>query len=100
MSFWASSYDEELPVPGLTVRFVRSIEDVTAQILGNVPSISGEQERAKIVAENIAALKKELEAENEGMSIQILPFFGGNQYFAFVMEVFRDIRLVGTPPRR
>ena len=96
--FWASSYDEELPVPGLTVRFVRSIEDVTAQILGNVPSISGEQERAKIVAENIAALKKELEAENEGMSIQILPFFGGNQYFAFVMEVFRDIRLVGTPP--
>ena len=96
--FWASSYDEELPVPGLTVRFVRSIEDVTAQILGNVPSSSGEQERAKIVAENIAALKKELEAENEGMSIQILPFFGGNQYFAFVMEVFRDIRLVGTPP--
>ena len=96
--FWASSYDEELPVPGLTVRFVRSIEDVTAQILGNVPSISGEQERAKIVAENIAALKKELESENEGMSIQILPFFGGNQYFAFVMEVFRDIRLVGTPP--
>ena len=69
--FWASSYDEELPVPGLTVRFVRSIEDVTAQILGNVPSISGEQEHAKIVAENIAALKKELEAENEGMSIQI-----------------------------
>ena len=96
--FWASSYDEELPVPGLTVRFVRSIEDVTAQILGNVPSISGEQERAKIVDENIAALRKELEAQNEGMSIQILPFFGGNQYFAFVMEVFRDVRLVGTPP--
>ena len=96
--FWASSYDEELPVPGLTVRFVRSIEEVTAQVVGNVPSISGEQERAKIVGENIASLKEELEAENGGMSIEILPFFGGNQYFAFVMEVFRDVRLVGTPP--
>lgn len=96
--FWASSYDEELPVPGLTVRFVRSIEDVTAQIVGNIPSISGEEARAKAVAENTAALRKELQAKNEGMSIQILPFFGGNQYFAFVMEVFSDVRLVGTPP--
>ena len=96
--FWASSYDEELPVPGLTVRFVRSIEDVTAQIVGNVPSTSGEAERSKIVGENIALVTKELETQNKGMSIQVLPFFGGNQYFAFVMEVFRDVRLVGTPP--
>ncbi|MCI5717498.1 MAG: S46 family peptidase [Alistipes sp.] len=96
--FWASSYDEELPVPGLTVRFVRSIEDVTAQIAGNVPSTSGEAERSKIVGENIALVTKELETQNKGMSIQVLPFFGGNQYFAFVMEVFRDVRLVGTPP--
>ena len=29
---------------------------------------------------------------------QIVEFFGGNQYFAFVYEVFNDIRLVGTPP--
>ena len=96
--FWASSYGEELPVPGLSVRFVRSIEDVTDQIIGNVPSIAGEQERNKIIGENTRALTEKLQAENEGKTIQILPFFGGNQYFAFVFDIFRDVRLVGTPP--
>ena len=43
--FWANSYEEELPVPGLSVRFVRAIEDVTAQMVGNIPSIAGEEER-------------------------------------------------------
>ena len=32
------------------------------------------------------------------MEIQVKSFFGGNRYFAFVMEVFKDIRLVGAPP--
>ncbi len=85
-------------MPGLSVRFVRSIEDVTDQIIGNVPSIAGEQERNKIIGENTRALTEKLQAENEGKTIQILPFFGGNQYFAFVFDIFRDVRLVGTPP--
>ena len=97
--FWASSHDEELPCPGLSVKFVRSIEDVTAEVLGNVPSIAGEVERQQIIRENIKALT---EAKNqtlgESQSYNIVEFFGGNQYFAFVYEVFNDVRLVGTPP--
>ena len=97
--FWANSHAEELPCPGLSVRFVRKIEDVTAQILGNVPSICGEQERAKIVSQNIEGLTKEMNSSlPEGQTSQIVAFFGGNQYFAFVYEVYNDVRLVGTPP--
>ncbi len=97
--FWASSHGEELPVPGLSVRFVVSIEDVTSTILGNVPSIAGEEERQKIVIENTNALVKKMnEGLPEGQQAQVTAFFGGNQYFAFVYETFTDIRLVGTPP--
>ena len=96
--FWASSHEEELPVPGLAVRFVRSIEDVTAQILGNVPSTAVGAEREEMVAANVKGLSEEMKAKNEGMTIQIVPFFGGNQYFAFAYEVYNDVRLVGTPP--
>ena len=97
--FWANSHAEELPCPGLSVRFVRKIEDVTAQILGNVPSICGEQERAKIVSQNIEGLTKEMNSSLlEGQTSHIVAFFGGNQYFAFVYEVYNDVRLVGTPP--
>src|SRR5690606_686482 len=30
--------------------------------------------------------------------ILIRPFFEGNQYFLFVTETYRDVRLVGAPP--
>lgn len=97
--FWANSHAEELPCPGLSVRFVRKIEDVTAQILGNIPSISGEEERSKMVSANINGLSEEMRKDlAEGQTVQIVSFFGGNQYFAFVYEVYNDVRLVGTPP--
>jgi len=96
--FWANNHSEEIPAPGLTVRFIRKISDVTAQITGNIPANAKEEERNKIVAENVKNLQKELKAENSDKEIQIKSFFGGNQFFAFVIETFRDIRLVGTPP--
>ena len=96
--FWAMSNEEELPAPGLTVTFIRRIIDVTPEVLGNIPSIAKGEERSEMEDKNIEALYEKLRAENPGMTINIQPFFGGNQYFAFVMEVYRDIRLVGTPP--
>ncbi|MFR9495561.1 MAG: S46 family peptidase [Rikenellaceae bacterium] len=96
--YWAMSNEEELPAAGLSVKFIRQIVDVTPEIVGNVPSIAQEKERNEIVAKNIAALKKEYEKSNKGMIVGITPFFGGNQYFLFVMEQYDDIRLVGTPP--
>ncbi|MBR6559700.1 MAG: S46 family peptidase, partial [Alistipes sp.] len=97
--FWASSHEEELPCPGLSVKFVRSIEDVTADILGNVPSIAGEQERQQIIRANIQGMTEAKQKDlAESQTYNIVEFFGGNQYFAFVYEVFNDVRLVGTPP--
>ncbi len=96
--YWAMSNEEELPAPGLSVKFIRQIVDVTPDVVGNVPSIALEAERKKIVAKNIEALKKSYEKSNKGMLVGITPFFGGNQYFLFVMEQYNDVRLVGTPP--
>ena len=96
--FWAMSRQEEIPAPGLKVRFIRSISDVTADILGNVPSTAGQQEYERITSENIAGLTASLQEANPGMVVEVKPFFEGNQYFAFVIEVYTDVRLVGTPP--
>lgn len=96
--FWAMSRGEEIPAPGLKVRFIRQIGDVTGDIVGNVPSTAGQEEYDRITAENIASLTERMQQENPGMEIEIKPFFGGNQFFAFVVEVFTDVRLVGTPP--
>ena len=96
--FWAMSRAEEIPAPGLKVRFIRKIVDVTSDVLGAVPDIAGGEERSRLVAEHAEAVKSRFETENPGMEISVKPFFGGNQFFAFVIEVFSDVRLVGTPP--
>lgn len=96
--FWAQSNAEEIPAPGLEIRFVRKIEDVTERVLGNVPSIAGGEEFAGLVKANVKALREELAERNPNREIVVREFFGGNRYFAFVIEVFKDIRLVGTPP--
>ena len=96
--FWAMSRAEEIPAPGLKVRFIRKIVDVTSDVLDAVPDIAGGEERSRLVAEHAEAVKSRFEAENPGMEISVKPFFGGNQFFAFVIEVFSDVRLVGTPP--
>ncbi len=96
--FWAENREGELPAPGLKVRFVRHIIDVTPDVIGNIPSIAGEDEYMTIAEQNIAALTKELEAQYPGMEIIVPSFFGNNQFFAFVYEVYTDVRLVGTPP--
>ena len=96
--FWAMSRAEELPAPGLKVRFIRRIVDVTPDVLGAVPDIAGGGEREELVAGQVKAVSERLAGEDPGMDVEIKSFFGGNQYFAFVIEVFRDVRLVGAPP--
>ena len=96
--FWAMNYAEELPAEGLQVRFVRHIFDVTADIMGTVPSTASQEEYMEIAGANKLALIAKLEEQYPGMDIVIPSFFGGNQFFAFVYETYTDVRLVGTPP--
>ncbi|MBQ8493031.1 MAG: S46 family peptidase [Alistipes sp.] len=96
--FWAKDMTEELPAEGLSVRFVRHIFDVTADIVGNIPSTTSQEEYEMTANANIQAKIEMLEAEYPGMQVIIPGFFGNNQFFAFVHEVYPDVRLVGTPP--
>ena len=96
--FWAMNNAEELPAEGLSVRFVRHIFDVTADIVGNIPSTASEQEFQIMATANKQAKIAELEAQYPGYDIIIPGFFGNNQFFAFAHETYTDVRLVGTPP--
>ncbi|MDR1757719.1 MAG: S46 family peptidase [Bacteroidales bacterium] len=99
--FWAKNYADEIPVRGLTVTFLARMEDVTSRVLQGVSDYHGEQEREKIIQRNIAGIEQEAKGENfkeTGITATVKPFFYGNQYFLFVNKVFRDVRIVGTPP--
>lgn len=95
--FWAMNRSEELPNPGLTVSFLIRMEDVTAQALKGVSEKMSQQEReAKIKANSAKLIEKA--TKNTHYDATVEPFYYGNQYFLFVYEKFRDIRLVAAPP--
>ena len=51
--FWARTRAEELPNEGLTVTFMRRMEDVTQQVLEGVTDTMDEKERQTIIDNNI-----------------------------------------------
>ncbi|HOK25971.1 MAG TPA: S46 family peptidase [Bacteroidales bacterium] len=95
--FWAMSREEELPNPGLTVTFLKWMEDVTEQVLKGVTESMSPDERDRVINQNISEIRRKA-VEGTNYSAVVRPFFMGNQYFLFVNETFRDVRLVGAPP--
>lgn len=95
--FWAYKMEEELPNPGVVVTFVVKIDDVTTKIVDGVTSLPTEADKQKKIQENIAALTKSYPKE-AWQDILVRSFYDGNQYLLFVVENFKDIRLVGAPP--
>jgi len=95
--FWARNNAEEIPNPGLFVTFIIRIDDVTKQVLNGVTKSMDEKERQSTIDKNIAELRKNVKKENYQDSF-IRAFFEGNQYFLFVTETYKDVRLVGAPP--
>jgi hypothetical protein len=96
--FWAMSRGEEIPAPGLSVTFVRRMEDVSERVLGSVSELGVGPVRDSLVEVNVASLEREYEGRYPDYGVEVRSFMGGNQYFAIVTERFTDVRLVGTPP--
>ena len=95
--FWAGSFAEELPSPGTTVTLLIRMEEVTAKILAGTDDKMNQLQRNEIIRQNISKVEKETIAGTH-YEAKVRPFFYGNQYYLFVNEVFRDVRLVGAPP--
>lgn len=96
--FWSMSRAEELPNPGLTVRFLQRMEDVTGLILKHFKPSMDEQEREAVVKKASEKLIKEVEKEGNGIKAKVEALYAGNSYYLFVYKEYRDIRLVAAPP--
>ena len=95
--FWAMNKSEELPNPMLTVQFLVKMEDVTDKIMTDVKDSLTQGSRLDLIQKNTNEVIKEY-ISGTGYSAQVKPLFNGNQYFVYVYETFRDVRLVGAPP--
>ena len=95
--FWAYTMEEELPNPGLTASILVRVEDVTKDVLAALNDDMTEAERNKAIAE---VSKKISDKAKEGTNYEatVKSMFNNNQFFLFVHNIYKDVRLVGAPP--
>jgi hypothetical protein len=95
--FWAKNMETELPNPGVTVDFIVDIKEVTSQILEGTDNLQ-EPELSKKIAANIEIYKNSQKTETY-QSISVKSMYYGNKFYAYVIETYKDVRLVGAPPQ-
>ena len=95
--YWAASRKEELKPASLYVRFFVRMDDVSKRILSKLNDKMTEDERTKAINVEIAIIEKE---NNEGgkYTVSVRSFFQGNEFYYFVYQDYKDVRLVGNPP--
>ena len=95
--FWAMKRSEELPSKGLSVRFLVRMDDVTKRINDKLNNNMSADQRKEIIDAEYKAIQNE-NSENGKYSVVVRDFFNGNEFYYFVYQDFKDVRLVGTPP--
>jgi hypothetical protein len=81
--YWASDRSQEIPVPGLTVKFLQKMTDVTDKA-------GTDKAREALIAK---ALK-----DNPNCEARIVSFFNDNVQYLVISKIYRDVRFVGAPP--
>ncbi|MBU8883689.1 S46 family peptidase [Kaistella sp. DKR-2] len=95
--FWAMKKSEELPAKGLSVRFLVRMDDATQRINSKLNNSMSADERKAVIDAEYKAIQAE-NSENGKYSVVVRDFFNGNEFYYFVYQDFKDVRLVGTPP--
>ena len=95
--FWAKNYSEEIPAPGLSVRFLVRMGDATQRINAKLQTGLSAKERKEIIDAEYKAIQQE-NSENGKYTVVVKDFFNGNEFYYFIYQDFKDVRLVGTPP--
>ncbi len=95
--FISQTKQEELPVPGLSVHYMKEMIDVSDQIMSQIEGIESEFERLNM-ADSIGRAICDSVGRDQFLSANVVPFYNNNKYYLVVYNVFRDIRMVFAPP--
>lgn len=95
--FVSQTMNDELPVDGLTVKFLRKTVNVTDRIVPALQGITDEYVRI-MAADSISNLLCDSLGKNPNVQAEVYPYYCNNVYYLQVYDVFRDVRMVFAPP--
>lgn len=95
--FTAKELSDEIPAPGLTVKFLVSITDVTNRVMSVLTGVN-DHTIIKEKQDSVTKVIKEEFSKDNDYLVEVESFYSDNEFYVFVMEEFKDVRLAFTPP--
>ena len=95
--FWARSLEEEIPIPGRSVQFLRGTVDVTDEVEQLFADGTVKRSNAMMMRRLSGILEKRYQ-EKTGYVASLSSAWRGDRYYISLYEEYNDVRLVGAPP--
>ena len=95
--FTAEKLEDEIPSPGLSVKFLVSVKDITERVISQLPETLLGKARVDKQDSIIKAIQKETEKGTQ-LIASVKPFYSGNEFYLFTYEEFTDVRFAFAPP--
>jgi hypothetical protein len=96
--FLAGERSAEIRAHGYQARLMIMMKEVTGEVLAAIKGITDPVEKDKRVNARIAEMTKTADGKGSDLESVIVPIFNGKQYIMYIYKVFKDIRIVYSPP--
>jgi Peptidase S46 len=96
--FLARERADEFQAPGYQARLMGEMKDVTADVLKSAKGITNPVEKDKKINAYISTITKAVNAKGSDLEAVVVPMYEGKQYIMYTYKVFKDIRVVYSPP--
>jgi hypothetical protein len=95
--FLAQTLEEEIPAPGYQILVLKSMKDITAEMLSVIKPKMSDLERYKALEKKEKEIIKREEKQGD-VECRVASMNYGSQYYLFTYMKLRDIRVVYVPP--
>ena len=95
--FYAENLEDELKIPGLFVRQLMIIEDVTNEIKESMLTVDSDSEKVAVKNQKIEEIKNRYTEKDPELTYEVISLYYGGKYSLYGYKKFTDIRLVFAP---
>ncbi len=94
--YWAFFRQDEIPLQGKEVYFLKRVLDVTDEVAAVSDSLSQRGER--FGSRKLSSILERRYASRTGLEASLNSMWAGEKYYLALYATYKDIRLVGAPP--
>ena len=95
--FWAMTSEQEIPIEGEKVFFLKRVFDVTEEVKGLVKELR--KAGKPFGSRKITAMMEDRYSKATGLECILSSMWAGEKYYISVYKVYTDLRLVAAPPQ-